>query len=144
VKASGTPAPPGEIKSTLPVAQTVTEAVTAGPTETRPPLISIKGLPTDIPVLPQNYGDLITSDNTSMSSYIFTTWLPLNQVDEYYRKGMLDQGWTIMNTTSVDTPPSKIYTFTKDNNQRMINVQMSTPKDKPFIMIMLMLIKVPQ
>ncbi len=140
-KTAVTPAPPGGIKATLPAVQAATETAPAGPTETRPPIVSIKGLPADIPVLPQNFGDLITSDNANMSSFIFTTWLPLDQVTEYYSQAMIDQGWTIMNTTSVDTPPSKIYTFTKDDNKRMINVQMTTPKDKPYTMIMLMMVK---
>jgi hypothetical protein len=78
-KTPGTPAPPGGIKATLPAGQTATETVPAGPTETLPPIVSIEGLPADIPVLPQNYGDLTISTSDNMTSYIFTTWLPLDQ-----------------------------------------------------------------
>jgi hypothetical protein len=122
------------------LAPIATKTVTAGPTETLPPLVSIESLPADVAVLPQNYGDLITSTNDNMNSYIFTTWLPFNQTAEYYRKAMLDQGWTIMNTATTQTPPSKVFNFTKDNNQRMVNVQIVTPKAGNHTMIMLMLI----
>ncbi len=140
VKTTRTPASPGGIKATLPAGQIATKTVTAGPTETLPPLVSIEGLPADVPVLPQNYGDLITSTNDNMNSYIFTTWLPFDQTAEYYRKALLDQGWTIMNTATTQTPPSKVFTFTKDNNQRMVNVQIVAPKSDKSTMIMLMII----
>ena len=139
-KATRTPAPPGGIKATLPANQKATETVTPGPTETLPPLISIEGLPADIPLIPQNYGDLITSTNDNMVSYAFTTWLPFDQAAEYYHKAMLDQGWTIINTATSQTPPSKVYTFAKDSNQRMVNVQIATPDKNKNTMIMLMLI----
>jgi serine/threonine protein kinase len=138
-KAGVTPAVPG-VKATLAVQPTASETATTGPTETLPPLVSIEGLPADVPVLPQNYGDLITSTNNNMSSYIFTTWLPFDQAAEYYRKAMLDQGWTIINTATSQTPPSKVYTFGKNDNQRMVNVQIVTPDKNKNTMIMLMLI----
>jgi len=139
LKASATP-PILEVKATLAIQPTMAATSTAGPTETLPPFQSIQGLPADIPVLPQNYGDLITSTNNNMSSYIFTTWLPLDQAAEYYHKAMLDQGWTILNTATSQTPPSKVYTFEKNNNQRMANVQVMTPKPDQHTMIILMLI----
>jgi hypothetical protein len=139
LKAGVTPSGPG-VKATLAIQPTAAETATNGPTETLPPLVSIEGLPADIPVLPQNYGDLTTSTNNNMSSYIFTTWLTFDQAIEYYRKAMLDQGWTIFNTTTSQTPPSKVFTFAKNNNQRMVNVQVLTPKPDQHTMIMLMLI----
>ena len=139
LKAGGTPALQ-DVKATLAIQPTVAEIVTPGPTETLPPLISIEGLPADVPVLPQNYGDLITSNNNNMSSYFFTTWLPFDQAAEYYRKAMLDQGWTLVNTASSEAPPTKMYTFGKDDNQRMVNVEVMLPKTGPNAMIMLMLI----
>jgi tRNA A-37 threonylcarbamoyl transferase component Bud32 len=140
VKTTRPPAAPGGIKATLPAGQMATKTVTAGPTETLPPLVSIEGLPADVPMLPQNYGDLITSNNNNMSSYFFTTWLPFDQAAEYYRKAMLDQGWTLVNTASSETPPTKMYTFGKDNNQRMVNVEVMLPKTGQHAMIMLMLV----
>ena len=134
LKAGVTPAGPG-VKATLAI-----HTATTGPTETLPPLVSIEGLPADVPVLPQNYGDLTTSTNNSMTSYIFSTWLPFDQATEYYRKAMLAQGWTIINTATSQTPPSKVYTFEKNDNQRMVNVQVTTLDKNKNTMIMLMLI----
>jgi len=139
VKATGTPAVLG-VKATLAIPPTAAATATTGPTETLPPLLSIEGLPADVPVLPQNYGDLITSTSNNMSSYIFTTWLTLDQVAEYYRKAMIDQGWTIVNTATSQTPPSRVYTFGKNDNQRMVNVQTIVPKEGQHTMIMLMVI----
>jgi hypothetical protein len=138
-------ATPGQAHKTTQAVLPTSQAITpAGPTETLPPFQSISGLPPDIPVLPQNYGDLMNSDNNSMTMYSFTTWLSLDKATEYYRKGMLDQGWTIINTTSASSPPAKIFTFSKDNNQRMVNVQVSTPKQIKSTMVMLMVLKIPQ
>jgi len=99
-------------KTTQAVLPTNQATILAGPTETLPPFQSISGLPPDIPVLPQNYGDLMKTDNNNMTMYSFTTWLSFDQATEYYRKAMLDQGWTIVNTTSVISPAGEdVYFF---------------------------------
>jgi tRNA A-37 threonylcarbamoyl transferase component Bud32 len=136
-----TPAAPG-VKATMALQTAVIDTPTAGPTETQPPLKSIDGLPDDIPVLPENYGDLMQSDNENMTSYMFSTWLPMDQASEFYRKAMLDQGWTLSNTSSVTSPPAKIFTFTKGDYQRMVNVQVVTPKEDQHTMVMLMVMKI--
>jgi hypothetical protein len=139
VQITSTPAKLG-INATLAIRPTAAATATSRPTETLPPFQSIAGLPADIPVLPQNYGDLTTSSSNTMSSYIFTTWLPLNQAAEYYRKAMIDKGWVIVNTTTSATPPSTIYSFGKNNNQRMVNIKVMTPNPDQHTMIILMLI----
>ena len=121
---------------------------TAGPAvntaQTPTPFKSIEGLPLDIPVLPENFGDLIKTDNASMTSYTFSTGLTLQQASDYYRQALLDEGWTLVKTNSTASPPAIISTYSKNNNQRMITVQVTTSQDSANTKVILVVNKLPQ
>ncbi len=85
---------------------------------TKPPFQSIEGLPTDIPILTNNNGDLLKSVSQGMTMYHFTTKLALQQVVDFYKSGMPSNGWQIMNeTTQADM---YLWTFTKDTNRQVM------------------------
>jgi serine/threonine protein kinase len=87
---------------------------------TKTPFQSIQGFPTDIPILMDNNGDLLTSVSQGMTMYHFSTNMVFKQVVDFYKSGMSSNGWQIMNeTTQADM---YLWNYTKDTRQVMITI----------------------
>lgn len=99
-----------------------------------PPFKTIDGLPEDIPVLPDNNGDLITSLNQGMRMYSFTSNLSVEQVGEFYKSGLEKNGWNLVNETTQKGQVS--WSFLK-NETRMVMVTVMVEKNHSRIALML-------
>lgn len=102
-------------------------APTQGPiSNTKPtPFVSIEGLPADIPVLPQNNGDLMITTQSDTKMYMFTTQLSMKEVTSFYHNEMIANGWEQM-TTSEQPGQFLMQGFQKDSGDRVV-VVMSAP-----------------
>ncbi|MGD0613528.1 MAG: serine/threonine-protein kinase [Anaerolineales bacterium] len=125
--------------ATQPAAQPTAVAAAA---TTVTPFLTIKGFPADIPILTDNDGDLTTtttaasSGNPAMTMYTFSTKMPLQQVSDFYKNGMVNDGWTIINTTTGNNMTA--WTFTKGDNRTVeLTIVTSTQKAAQQVMIMI-------
>ena len=64
------------------------------------PFTSIEGLPTDIPILSENNGDLMKTVSQEMTMYYFTSRLSVKEVADFYLAGMAENGWEVMSETT--------------------------------------------
>lgn len=125
--------------ATQPAAQPTAVAAAA---TTGTPFLTIKGFPADIPILTDNDGDLTTTTtaasggNPGMTMYMFSTKMPLQQVADFYKTGMVNDGWTIINTTTGNNMTA--WTFTKGDNRTVeLTIITSTEKAAQQVMIMI-------
>ena len=109
---------------------------------TATPFQTIKGFPADIPILTDNDGDLTTTTtaasggNPAMMMYMFSTKMPLQQVADFYKTGMVNDGWTIINTTTGNNMTA--WTFTKGDNRTVeLTIVTSTEKAAQQVVIMI-------
>ncbi len=99
------------------------------------PFQSIQGFPSDVPILKQNNGDLVTSVNQGGTIYMFTTSMPLQQITDFYKSGMDSNGWKIMQTST--GPNMTMWVFSKGDS-RYVSVTIESPSGKP-IQVMIMI-----
>ena len=93
------------------------------------PFQSIEGFPTDIPILTNNNGDLITSSSQGVMMYIFSTNLPLKEVADFYLTGMASNSWQKMSET---TQTGMYYwTFMKENETRQVIIIIASDSGSP-------------
>ena len=120
--------------------QPATAAATAAATKMTP-FLSIKNFPEDIPILTDNNGDLMTSttgsaaDNSVYTIYMFSTPLSFQQVEDFYKNGMKQNGWTSLNSTSGNDMVS--YAFSKGDT-RMVQISIISSQNKPGQQVMIM------
>jgi serine/threonine-protein kinase len=112
------PAPGARKTSAPPILATIDARMT----ETMPPFQAIQGLPADIPVLQENKGDLVQSENTAYNMYLYSTWLEQAKVTDYFRQTMKDQGWTLSQTSTVTGKSTTSYVYTKGKRMVMISL----------------------
>jgi tRNA A-37 threonylcarbamoyl transferase component Bud32 len=138
----GTPSPGGPTQSrpaqTPPAGQSspsMEASTNAAPFQTIP------GLPADVPVLPDNNGDLTTTttaatvDNPPVTIYMFSTKMSFQQVTEFYKNGMTKNSWTIaQETTQSDLT---MWMFAKGDN-RHVTITLSAQSDKE-VQVMIMI-----
>ena len=103
--------------------------IAARMTETLSPFQTIQGLPADIPILKENKGDLVQSENTVFIMYLFSTWLEQAKVTDFFRQTMKDQGWTLSQTSTVVGKSTVSYTYTK--GKRMVMISLFTQNSNP-------------
>jgi hypothetical protein len=105
------------------------------------PFLSIKNFPEDIPILTDNNGDLMTTttgsaaDNSAYTIYMFSTQMTVQEIDDFYKNGMEQNGWTVMNTTSANEMVS--YMFTKGDT-RQVQISIVSSQDNPARQVMIM------
>ncbi len=122
------------------VLQSGTAAATKAATQVTP-FLSIKNFPEDIPILTDNNGDLMTTttgsaaDNSAYTIYMFSTQLSAQQVEDFYKNGMTQNGWTFLNSTSGNDMLS--YAFSKGDT-RMVQISIISSQDKPGQQVMIM------
>jgi hypothetical protein len=98
---------------------------------TRTPFLTIPGLPDDIPILTDNNGDLMTMNTSPSGSeqgytiYTFTTKMTRQDLTDFYKNGMANNGWTLQQTISQDDVVS--WTFQKGNN-RIVQISLYNVK----------------
>jgi len=90
-------------------------------TQTKPPLKTIQGLPTDVQVLKDNNGDLIQSDNAGLTTFMFSTSMDRTKTEDFYRLAMQEQSWRLYSTTSMETQFTTTLMYTKDKRMVMIS-----------------------
>jgi serine/threonine protein kinase len=105
-------------------------------TSTSAPFMTIDGLPTDVPLLTENNGDLITSTSSGMVMYTFTTNKIYADVVDFYKTGMEANGWAVMNTTEVQGQQSSQITYMK-NETRMVMVNIMQADNNVMINLMI-------
>ncbi len=103
--------------------------IAARMTETLPPFQAIQGLPEDIPILKENKGDLVLSENTAFHMYLYSTWLEQAKVTDFFRQTMKDQGWTLSQTSTVVGKSTTSYVYTKSD--RMVMISLFTQNNNP-------------
>ncbi|MGB8213417.1 MAG: serine/threonine-protein kinase [Anaerolineales bacterium] len=108
---------PTQIPPTQPATPTPVEAAT-----NVTPFLTIPGFPADIPILTDNEGDLRTTtmsaasgENPAPTVYSFSTKMTLQQLTDFYTKGMKTNGWTVEATSTANNIVS--WTFTKGDNR---------------------------
>jgi serine/threonine protein kinase len=99
-----------------------------------PPFQTIDGFPEDIPILTDNNGDLATTVTEGMISYSFTSNLSAEQVTEFYKSGMVKNGWKQVSETTQSGHTS--WYFTKGET-RMVMVTVMIAKSRTMIVVML-------
>ncbi|NPV77999.1 MAG: serine/threonine protein kinase, partial [Anaerolineae bacterium] len=90
----------------------------------RTPFVSIEGLPADIPVLPQNNGDLTIMTQSNVKMYMFTTQLSMEEAIAFYHDGMIANGWE-ETVTSEQPGQFLMLNFQKDDGNRIVMVMAS-------------------
>ncbi len=107
------------------------------------PFTTIQGLPNDIPILPDNNGDLTTtntsesSGSANMTMFSFSTKMTLQQVEDFYKTGMVNDGWTIQSTSTASNMIA--WNFTKGEN-RTVEITVISLKNKPDQQIQIMVV----
>lgn len=96
------------------------------------PFDSIEGLPEDIPVLPENNGDLMTQDMNGVKSFMYSTDMDVPGVKEFFSELMMEDGWKLTNTTTAQA--SIMLFFEKDGRMALITIT----KDKDVVWISIM------
>lgn len=107
------------------------------PTETPTqvtPFQSIDGYPSDVPLLLDNNGDLMTSVNQGATMYSFTSNLPMDKVLDFYKAGMDKNNWELVNETTQNG--QKVWGFTKGEG-RMVMISVTAEKNLTRIVVML-------
>lgn len=127
-----TPAAGGQVGFSTAVAGAVpTATFTAGvevrltpavqqPTDALPPLTEIEGLPADIPIIPDNNGDLITTRNESADMYTFSTDQGTEAVIRFYTERMVSEGWELINTTEMEGQSATMLAYAKGETRTVI------------------------
>jgi hypothetical protein len=124
--------PSGQPEQTQRAFPLSTESVaTTAPGKT--PFTTIEGFPQDVPFLMDNNGDLSRTTSQGMNIYNFTSDMPFDQVVEFYKSGMAENGWTILSETTQAGMQS--WNFTKGDT-RMFMVNLSTNGDATQISLM--------
>lgn len=106
---------------------------TEAPTQVTP-FQSIDGYPTDVPLLKDNNGDLMTTINEGATIYSFTSNLPMEKVLDFYKSGMEKNNWKLVNESIQNG--QKVWNFTKGEN-RMVMVSIMAEKEITRIMVVL-------
>jgi cytoskeletal protein RodZ len=91
------------------------------------PFQTIKGFPDDVPFLKENNGDLTTSTSQGMVTYSFTSNLSFEQISDFYKSGMIVNGWELANETTQDS--AVMWYFIKGDN-RMVGVTVYNQGEK--------------
>lgn len=121
-----------ETAAPAPVA-TKTIAPTEAPTQITP-FQTIDGYPTDVPLLKDNNGDLMTTINEGATIYSFTSNLPMEKVLDFYKSGMDKNNWKLVSESTQNG--QKVWNFTKDEN-RMVMVSIMAEKELTRIVVVL-------
>jgi serine/threonine protein kinase len=98
-------------------------------------LTHIEGLPTDIPIIQPNNGDLISQNSQGTQMFMFTTTTSTKEARDYYLAAMAKAGYTLVNTVTMAAQDMYNYTFQKDTKTYMIVVL--NQNDKTMIQIMI-------
>ncbi len=75
-------------------------AITMEASQGNGPFTTIEGLPTDIPILTDNNGDLMKTVSQGMTMFYFTAPLSVKEVADFYLAGMAENGWEVMSETT--------------------------------------------
>ncbi len=87
------------------------------------PFTTIEGFPEDVPLLTDNNGDLSKTISQGMNIYTFSSNMPYDQVVEFFKSGMEENGWTVMSETTQSGQLSMTYTNDQNENRMlMINL----------------------
>lgn len=110
--------------TTTPSVKSTETFYTTTPFEIMPgktPFTSIEGLPSDVPFLTDNNGDLKTQLTQGMTMYSFTTDLKSEDVVTFYKNGFTKNGWKIMSQTTGNN--ENMYVFMKAQTRTvMVNI----------------------
>ena len=131
--------PPNDASTPVPQATVLPPVTTKQPeaTETSTalaPLVTIEGLPGDVPVLKDNNGDLTTTLNQGISMYSFTSNTPFKLIGDFYLVTMQKSGWKLLSTSTQGN--AKMWAFQKDPNRTAI-ITVNQLRGKNMISIML-------
>jgi serine/threonine protein kinase len=87
------------------------------------PFTTIEGFPNDIPLLTDNNGDLSKTTSQGMNIYTFSSNMPYDQIVEFFKSGMAQNGWTVLSETTQAGQQSWNFTKGQDQNRMtMINL----------------------
>jgi len=84
------------------------------------PFATIEGYPEDVPLLTVNNGDLSTTTSQGMQMYSFTSSLTVDEVEEFYDSGLVENGWE--ETARTTQEGSVMVYYMKDDRIAMITV----------------------
>jgi serine/threonine protein kinase len=99
------------------------------------PFTTIEGFPNDIPLLTDNNGDLSKTTSQGMNIYTFSSNMPYDQIVEFFKSGMAQNGWTVLSETTQAGQQSWNFTKGQDQN-RMVMVNLIGEGDVTQISIM--------
>jgi len=99
------------------------------------PFTTIEGFPNDIPLLTDNNGDLSKTTSQGMNIYTFSTNMPYDQIVEFFKSGMAQNGWTVLSETTQAGQQSWNFTKGQDQN-RMVMINLIGEGDVSQISIM--------
>jgi hypothetical protein len=96
------------------------------------PFTTIEGYPEDVPLLTVNNGDLTTTSSQGMQMYSFTSSLSVDNVEEFFDTGLIENGWE--ETARTTQEGSVMVYYMKDDRIAMIT---AAPQDNgSFVSVM--------
>jgi serine/threonine protein kinase len=99
------------------------------------PFLSIDGFPSDVPMLTDNNGDLITqtSGQGGEKVYTYSTNLPSQQVVDFFESGMASNSWQVIQTMN----GSGMQMWTYQKGDRTVMIEIVTETDQPVRVIIM-------
>jgi tRNA A-37 threonylcarbamoyl transferase component Bud32 len=110
------------------------------PPTSLPPITHIQGLPEDIPIFVDNYGDLMHQVMEGTEMFMYTTGADLESVDQFFSDGMKRMGWRRSGYTTYQAQQVISYMFTKEDGVRVVQVNLVHSDDPYSTMIQVMLV----
>lgn len=105
---------------------------------TKAPLTKIEGLPEDVPLVPVNNGDLITTEQEQMSIFVYTTQWTFAETEQFFRDEMDRLGWKVESTTSIAGEDTIVLYYVKGERMVMINLVMAENDNGPLTTVQMM------